>query len=75
MNSFAVESRIRKSQQLQKDYAIEGVPAVAINGKYLVTATMAGSHENMIKVMNYLIQKESQKAESGGVPVGVAAGG
>ena len=75
MNSFAVESRIRKAQQLQKDYAIDGVPAVAINGKYLVTATMAGSHEKMIEVMNYLIQKESQKAESGVQPVAIAAGG
>jgi thiol:disulfide interchange protein DsbA len=61
MNSFAVESRIRKAQQLQQDYAIEGVPTIAVNGKYVVTGTMAGSHEKMIQVMDYLIQKESKK--------------
>jgi len=61
MNSFAVESRIRKAQQLQQDYAIEGVPTIAVNGKYVVNGTMAGSHEKMIQVMDYLIQKESKK--------------
>jgi len=74
MNSFAVETRIRKAQQLQKDYAIDGVPTVAINGKYLVTGSMAGSHEKMIKVMDYLIQKESKK-EASSVTPGVASEG
>ncbi len=72
MNSFAVESRIRKAQQLQKDYAIDGVPAIAVNGKYVITGTLAGSHEKMIKVMDYLIQKESKKEASNMAP-GVAA--
>jgi len=72
MNSFAVESRIRKAQQLQQDYAIEGVPTIAVNGKYVVTGTMAGSHEKMIQVMDYLIQKESKKEASNMAP-GVAA--
>jgi thiol:disulfide interchange protein DsbA len=72
MNSFAVESRIRKAQQLQQDYAIEGVPTIAVNGKYVVTGTMAGSHEKMIQVMDYLIQKESKKEATIMAP-GVAA--
>ena len=72
MNSFAVESRIRKAQQLQQDYAIEGVPTIAVNGKYVVNGTMAGSHEKMIQVMDYLIQKESKKEATIMAP-GVAA--
>lgn len=75
MNSFAVESRIRKAQQLQKDYAIDGVPTVAINGKYVVTGTMAGSHEKMIEVMEYLIRKESNKEASSVAPGTAASGG
>jgi protein dithiol oxidoreductase (disulfide-forming) len=73
MNSFAVETRIRKSQKLQKDYAIDGVPAIAINGKYIVTGSMAGNYDNMIKVMDYLIAKESKKP-AGGDAAGAAAG-
>ncbi len=61
MNSFTVESKVRKATKLVKDYGINGVPTVAINGKYLVSASMAGSYENMIKVMDYLIKKESPR--------------
>lgn len=62
MNSFAVENNVRKATKLVNDYKISGVPAVAINGKYLISASMAGSYDNMIKIMNYLIEKESAKA-------------
>ena len=61
MNSFTVESKVRKATKMVKDYGISGVPTVAINGKYLVSASMAGNYENMIKIMNYLIEKESVK--------------
>ncbi len=62
MNSFAVESNVRKATKLVNDYKLSGVPAVAINGKYLISASMAGSYDNMIKIMNYLIEKESAGA-------------
>ena len=29
-----------------------------VNGKYVVNATMAGSHEGMLKVVDYLVAKE-----------------
>jgi thiol:disulfide interchange protein DsbA len=62
MNSFSVESNIRKTTKLIKDYQLSGVPSVTVNGKYLVSASMAGNYENMIKIMNYLIEKESAGA-------------
>ena len=62
MNSFTVETQVRKATKLVTDYKLNGVPAIAINGKYLVSASMAGSFENMIKIMNYLIEKETAKA-------------
>lgn len=62
MNSFTVENNVRKATKLVKDYQLNGVPAIAINGKYLISASMAGSYDNMIKIMNYLIEKESAKA-------------
>lgn len=73
MNSFAVETRIRKAQKLQTDYTISGVPAIVVNGKYLVTGAMAGSYEKMLKVMDYLIEKESKKSASSLVPGAVVA--
>jgi thiol:disulfide interchange protein DsbA len=62
MNSFTVETQVRKATKLVTDYKLNGVPAVAVNGKYLISASMAGSYDNMIKIMNYLIEKETAKA-------------
>ncbi len=65
MNSFAVEGNIRKATKLIKEYDINGVPAVAVNGKYLISASMAGSYDNMVKIIDFLIKKENAKAEAG----------
>ena len=62
MNSFTVESKVRKAQKLVTDYDLRGVPSITVNGKYLVSASMAGGYDNMIKIMNYLIEKETASA-------------
>jgi len=60
-NSFSVDGMVRKAKKKQKAYKIQGVPSVAVNGKYLTGGSMAGSYDNLIKVMNHLIEKESKK--------------
>ena len=39
-------------------YNLNGVPALMVNGKYVVNAGSAGSQEAMIDVVNFLIEKE-----------------
>ena len=56
--SFPVETQIRKNNQNEKRYGHKGVPAVIVNGKYLVTGSLAGSNERMIEIMNFLVAKE-----------------
>ena len=56
--SFPVETQIRKNVQKEKRYGHRGVPAVIVNGKYLVSASLAGSNERMIQIMNFLVDKE-----------------
>jgi thiol:disulfide interchange protein DsbA len=58
MTSFAVETKLRRSQQMERSYKINGVPTMTIAGKYVTSGSLAGSHENVIKVMNQLIEKE-----------------
>ena len=65
MNSFTVETKVRKAQKLVNGYKLNGVPSITVNGKYLISASMAGSYDNMIKIMNYLIEKETAKASLG----------
>lgn len=56
--SFPVETMIRKNINKEKLYGHRGVPAIIVNGKYLVSASQAGSNERMIAIMNYLVSKE-----------------
>lgn len=58
-NSFNVDSQMRKAKAMGPKYGITGVPAVVVNGKYLVSARTAGSNEKMITVINQLIAQES----------------
>ena len=56
--SFPVETQIRKNVQKEKRYGHNGVPAIIVNGKYMISATLAGSNERMIQIMNFLVARE-----------------
>jgi thiol:disulfide interchange protein DsbA len=53
-NSFAVSGKVAQSKTLAQYYGLEGVPAVVVNGKYLIK----GSDAKVIKTINELIAKE-----------------
>lgn len=57
-NSFAVDSKMKQGDARARGYEIQGVPTLVVNGKYRVTAQMAGGQAAMLKVVNYLIEKE-----------------
>lgn len=59
-NSFAVDSMVRKAKKKQTAYKIQGVPSIAVNGKYLTSGSMSGSYDNLVKIVDYLIKKESK---------------
>jgi thiol:disulfide interchange protein DsbA len=60
-NSFAVETHVQRGKQLLQRYAILGVPAFIVNGKYFVDLTLAGSAPRLFEVIDYLVAKESNK--------------
>ena len=61
--SFAVNTKLRQGNQKLAKYQIQGVPAMVVNGKYQVTAAMAGGHKQMLKVVDYLVEKERNSAK------------
>ena len=62
--SFAVSTRLNRDYSQAKRYGIRSVPTVVVNGKYRTNATLAGgSNEDLIKVINYLVEKESSAAK------------
>lgn len=58
LNSPTVLAKVKLASNATRDYGIDGVPSIIINGKYRITASMAGSQEDIIKVVNFLIAKE-----------------
>lgn len=55
--SFAVQSKLARAQQVAAAYKIQGVPALAVEGKYLVNSAAAGSHAKMLDFTDQLIVK------------------
>ncbi len=56
-NSFAVETKVRRANQLTQRYQIRGTPSVVINGQYLTTGSMAGSNPRMLDVADFLTRR------------------
>jgi thiol:disulfide interchange protein DsbA len=61
-NSFDVSVKLNRAKQLAgkppNKYGITGVPTIIVNGKYSTSGSQAGSNQNIIKVMDYLIAEE-----------------
>lgn len=63
-NSFAVETKLRRAQQLVRSYGVHSVPSFVINGQYVVNTSMAGSQERLFEIINYLIQRETEQGKA-----------
>ncbi|MDH3342529.1 MAG: thiol:disulfide interchange protein DsbA/DsbL [Gammaproteobacteria bacterium] len=61
-SAFSVDMKVRKAIEKVTGYAIKGVPAMGVNGKYLVSGQSAGSYENMLRIVEYLVNKEAAAA-------------
>lgn len=60
-DSFAVNTKVKRAVSLSKGYQLDGVPTIIVNGKYRTDGPMAGGRKGIIKVLDFLIKKESQK--------------
>jgi thiol:disulfide interchange protein DsbA len=60
-SSFAVESKIRKAEELNKRYRITGTPTFVVAGKYVTDVGMAGSEDKLFEVINALAAKDRPK--------------
>ena len=53
-NSFAITSKVAQANKLAQQYQLTGVPAVVVNGKYVVQ----GEDGKVTQVISYLVEKE-----------------
>lgn len=59
-NSFGVNARMQQAQSKIRGARVTGTPTMIVAGKYRVTASMAGSHEAVLDVIDYLVEQERQ---------------
>lgn len=60
-NVFGVNSQVEQARTRTLKYRIEGTPELVVAGKYRVTGRGAGTQEEMLKVVDYLIAKERKE--------------
>lgn len=56
--SFGVSSKVQAARELGNAYGMDHVPAVAVNGKYWTSPSMAGDQERFFDVVEHLIERE-----------------
>jgi thiol:disulfide interchange protein DsbA len=58
-NSFWVDAKVRAAREMSRRYQAQATPSVVINGKYILNPDNSdGNFNTMIKIMDYLIDKE-----------------
>ena len=67
-NSFSVTTKARKSTQLQDAYALDGVPALGINGRYFTSGTQAQTLPRSLLVADSLILQSRQAMSAAAQP-------
>ena len=58
-NGFGVTGQLRQADARIRGAQVSGTPALVVAGKYRIGAREAGSHQNMLKIADYLIAKET----------------
>ncbi len=58
-NSFTVNTKMKRADDLIKAYGIDGTPSMVVNGKYRYGASTAGGYAQTIELTQWLIAKEA----------------
>ncbi|KPQ29929.1 MAG: thiol:disulfide interchange protein DsbA [Marinobacter excellens HL-55] len=56
--SFGVRARVQQAQSKIRGARITGTPTMLVNGKYVISASMAGGHEAVLEVVDHLVERE-----------------
>jgi thiol:disulfide interchange protein DsbA len=57
-NSFAVNTKVRRADELVKAYGVEGTPTIVVNGRYRVSPSQVGADQS-IELTKWLVAKEA----------------
>ena len=63
-DAFGVTSQVNQAKARTLSYKIDGTPELVVAGKYRVTGRGAGSQEEMLKVVDFLVAKERKERQA-----------
>ena len=73
-NSFGVQTKLRRAMQLQEAYHVDGVPLVAIDGRFMTSPSIVGTtlgsqpeavlQSSTLQVMDWLVGKAAKEHKS-----------
>jgi protein dithiol oxidoreductase (disulfide-forming) len=55
VKSFGVQAKVKRAAQLSAAYQLDGVPLLAVQGKYTVSAEQGGTQNGMLATTDHLI--------------------
>jgi len=58
-NSFSVNTKMKRADELVKAYGVEGTPTIVVNGKYRFDPGTAGGYAQSIELTQWLVAKEA----------------
>ena len=58
LKSFGVAGKLQRAKQVVVNYKVDGVPSLAVNGKFVTSPSIAAGQEKCLAVMDYLIEQE-----------------
>jgi thiol:disulfide interchange protein DsbA len=66
-DSFAVQTRLSRSDQLVRNYRVDGVPMIAVDGRYAVVGERAAGFAGVLAIADALIeQARARRGTPGG---------
>ena len=64
LTAFSVRSEVNEANNRMREMKLMGVPALVVDGRYVVTPSSAGSLENMPKIAEALVEQvRAERAE------------
>jgi protein dithiol oxidoreductase (disulfide-forming) len=59
-DSLGVRAKLERAEELNRRYRVSATPSMGINGKYLTNASMTGTNEAMLEVVDSLVAAEAR---------------
>jgi len=64
-NSFAITNQLAMADARARGFKISGTPEMVVDGKYRISTRMTGSQEQMLKVVDFIVEKIRAERASG----------